>query len=406
MQSYWLTDVRLETGAYTDAEGYGHTQTDLFDLKIENGKITEQVNSAQANHDDTLEKIDAKGKLAVPAFKEMHNHLDKTYLSLPWRSTKLTDNLKDKLHNEAMELVEISPTTKQRASAMIDLLLSHGATHIRTHVNIDDYIGLKNLEGVLAALEEYKGIVTHEVIAFPQHGLLTGNVPKLMREAMRNGATMVGGLDPAGIDGAIEKSLDLVMDIAAEFDADIDVHIHDHGHVGWYTIDKWIDMIEDAGWKGRCAVSHGFSLGGIPEALQHEAAKRLKSQEVSIMSNTGLARVLPPFDILDSYGVPIHFGFDGFYDSWSSLGSGDLLEKVRNHCIMNRKIDEHSIRKSLKFITKGITPLNDEGKKVWPQNGDAADFVFSDASCSAELIARLPKERTVMVAGKVVTGEL
>lgn len=405
MQTYWLTNVRLETGTYTDADGYDHTETACFDLKISKGKILEQIPSAHRKPDE-IDEVNAKGKLAVPAFKEMHNHLDKTYFSMPWKSAKLTDNLMDKLHNEAMELVEMAPSTKQRASAMIDLLLSKGATHIRTHVNIDDYIGLKNLEGVLAALDDYKGIVTHEIVAFPQHGLLNGNVSKLMREAMRNGARIVGGLDPAGVDGQIEKSLHTVMDIATEFNADIDMHIHDEGHVGWYTIDKWIDLIDEAGYSGRCAVSHGFSFGGIPEALQHEAAKRLKSQEMSVMSNTGLARTLPPFHILDQYEVPVHFGFDGFYDSWSPLGSGDLLEKVRNHCIMNRKIDEHSIRKSLKYITNGVTPLDETGKKVWPKNGDAADFVLSEASCSAELIARLPQDRAVMVSGKVVSGTI
>lgn len=66
---------------------------------------------------------------------------------------------------------------------------------------------MKNLEGVLAALEDYKDVVTSEVIAFPQHGLLRDDVPKLLREALRNGATMIGGLDPAGIDNSIEPSL-------------------------------------------------------------------------------------------------------------------------------------------------------------------------------------------------------
>lgn len=407
MSTKWIKNVRLETAAKTDENGYGFTETELFHLKIKDGKIVEKIKAVDYFEEDTHKSMDAKGYLAVPTFKEMHNHLDKTYMTLGWKSAKYTKVLKERLQNEAEELVELAPTTKQRASKMIETLLSKGSTHIRTHVNIDPYIGLKNLEGVLEALDEYKGVVTSEVIAFPQHGLLLNSeVPKLMKEAMRNGATMVGGLDPAGIDRSIEKSLNLTMDLAAEFDADVDIHIHDNGHMGWYTIDKWIDLIEDAGWKGRCAVSHGFSMGEISQEKQHELAVRLKEQEMMVMSNVSLAKNLPPYDLLDHYGVGVHFGFDGFYDSWSPLGTGDLLEKVNNYCQITGKKDEHSIRKALKFCTGGITPLDEHGKQQWPKVGDQASFVFADASCSAELIARKPDRKAIMVDGNVVYGKM
>src|SRR5699024_10597544 len=100
------------------------------------------------------------GMLAVPAFKEMHNHLDKTYLGFGWRSCIPAKDLEHRLELEAKELEMLAPTTKKRASEMIETILSYGSTHIRTHVNIDPYIGLKNLEGILAALEDYKGRVT------------------------------------------------------------------------------------------------------------------------------------------------------------------------------------------------------------------------------------------------------
>ena len=53
-----------------------------------------------------------------------------------------------------------------------------------------------------------------------------------MREALKNGGTMVGGLDPAGIDYAIEESLETIFDLAEEFQVGIDIHLHDTG--------KWV----------------------------------------------------------------------------------------------------------------------------------------------------------------------
>ena len=400
----WLSNVKLETGEKMLDNGTVETETALFHLKIENGKIVEQLRG----HEKIpvgQEVIDMKQKLALPTFKEMHNHLDKTYMTLDWKACTPVSNLKERLAFEAAELSSLSDTAQQRATKMIETLLEKGSTHIRTHVNIDPYIGLKNLEGVTAALETFKGKVTADIIAFPQHGLLRESVPSLMREAMRSGATMVGGLDPAGIDNAIEKSLFETMDIATEFNADVDIHLHDGGFVGYYTADKWIDIVEDANYKGRTALSHSFCLGDIPVSQQELVATRLAEQDVAIMSTIpiNLGRIIPPIDILDAHGVKVHFGCDGFYDSWSPYGTGDVLEKATRFCELTRKIDEKSLRNSLKWVTGGIVALNDDGQKVWPNIQDDASFVFFDAASSAEVVARKPNNRLIMVMGELLS---
>jgi len=399
----WLTNVLLETGEYTKENETVGTKVELFNLEITDGFIS-QIISATQPIDSSQQVTDMKGKLLLPAFKEMHNHLDKTYLSLPWKAVVPAKNLKDRLEKEARELPILATTGKQRALAMIEKIISNGTNHIRTHVNIDPYIGLKNLEGVLAALDDYKDIVTAEVIAFPQHGLLGDDVPKLLREALRNGATMIGGLDPAGIDNTIERSLYETMDIAHEFNVDVDIHLHDGGHVGYYTIDKWIDIVEEANYQGRTAISHAFALGDVSLMEQHTIADRLAQQQVKIMSTVPFNsnRVVPPIDLLSAHGVDVHFGCDGFYDSWSPYGSGDVLEKATTFADITRKLDERSIRQVLKYITNGITPLDTEGQKVWPNVKDEASFVFFDAVSSAEVIARRPLDRVVMSKGKFI----
>lgn len=399
----WLTNVLLETGEYIKENETVGTKVELFSLEITDGFISQIISAAQPI-DSSQQVTDMKGKLLLPAFKEMHNHLDKTYLSLPWKAVVPAKNLKDRLEKEARELPILATTGKQRALAMIEKIISNGTNHIRTHVNIDPYIGLKNLEGVLAALDDYKDIVTAEVIAFPQHGLLQDDVPKLLREALRNGATMIGGLDPAGIDNTIERSLYETMDIAHEFNVDVDIHLHDGGHVGYYTIDKWIDIVEEANYRGRTAISHAFALGDVSLMEQHTIADRLAQQQIKIMSTVpfNINRVMPPIDLLSAHGVDVHFGCDGFYDSWSPYGSGDVLEKATTFADITRKLDERSIRQVLKYITNGIIPLNTDGQMVWPNVKDEASFVFFDAVSSAEVIARRPIDRIVMSKGKFI----
>lgn len=401
----WLKNVFLEAGLETGENGSIETRTELYDLKIEDGKVA-KIQPTGGFLEADLGTLDAKGLLGLPSFKEMHNHLDKTYLSLDWKACRPAANLKQRLDLEATELNELSQTAEQRASAMIRLLQSKGATHIRTHVNIDPYIGLKNLEGVRSALEAHSGQLSYEIVAFPQHGLLNGNVPELMKEAMRSGATMVGGLDPAGIDKNIEKSLDAMMELATEFDAGVDIHLHDSGHVGFYTVEKLIELTREAEWQNRVAVSHAFSLGEVAINQQEKIAADLAETGMAIMSTVPITKTIPPIGLLSRSGVKVHFGCDGFYDSWSPYGTGDLLEKVSRYSELYRKSDERGLADSLKFATSGIVPLSDAGEMLWPKIGDDADFVFMEASCSAEAVARTPERKAVMFQGRVVYGEL
>ncbi len=164
----WIRNVRLETGETTYEDGSIKTETGLFHLQVSKGLI-QQIMPGSSNVPMT-NSIDMEGRLALPAFKEMHNHLDKTYLSLGWKACRPVNNLSERLDLEAQELVVLSETGMQRASAMIELHLKNGVNHIRTHVNIDPFVKLKNLEGVKKALEAYEQYLTYEIVAFPQHG--------------------------------------------------------------------------------------------------------------------------------------------------------------------------------------------------------------------------------------------
>ena len=50
-----------------------------------------------------------------------------------------------------------------------------------------------------------------------------------MEEALREGADGIGGLDPAAVDGAAEKQLDIVFGLAAKHQSSVDFHMHEEG---------------------------------------------------------------------------------------------------------------------------------------------------------------------------------
>ena len=404
-----LDNVSFELAHQEDQFGLMQPVKELFSIVIDENQLIESVTPMSAVEKQTFsgDVKDMKGMLATPTLKDMHNHLDKTYMTLGWRGTLPVGSLKERLVAEANELPLLAASTKDRASKMIDSMMRRGVNHIRTHVNIDPYIGLKNLEGVLEAIEDYKHLMTFEVIAFPQHGLLRDGMNHLMKEAMRNGATLVGGLDPGGIDNAVENSLYEVMDLATEFDADVDIHLHDRGHLGAYTYSTWLDLVEENNYQGRSAISHGFSLGDIPEPAQDELIERIVANKMSIMSTIpyGQRKAFPPIDKVRAAGGEVYLGCDGFFDSWSSYVSSDLLEKVNNFCQLTGKITETGISETIDLATRGVK-VYQKDQTPWLKVGEKANIVFTESVSTAELIARLPQKRTLLLNGNWVEPQI
>lgn len=395
----YLNNVRLETNFYKDETDLTRTATELVTLGIANEKIVEILVQKEGSYP---KGEDMKGLLALPTLREMHNHLDKTYMPLGWRAITPVANLKERLALEANELTLLAPSTALRADTMIKHLLSYGVSHIRTHVNIDPYIGLTNFHGVKEALEKYKDYLTYEIVAFPQHGYFLENTPELMEQALQEGADLVGGLDPAGIDFAIEDSIAALVQLAQNYNRGIDIHLHDIGDVGIYTVETLLDELERCDFKYSIALSHAFCLKISEDKKRNELFERLSKANVHIMSTVpyDLRDRRPPIDQLTQAGVTVSFGSDGFFDSWSSFVSGDLVEKVKNFCEVTGKITEEEIARSYQYACGKPCPFSFDSKKYWFDEGELANILFVPASCTAEFVARRPLERKLLLRGK------
>lgn len=406
LQSYWLTNVRLEKGfIYNEKKIITGTETETCHILIEKGKISSII-SAKESISDTNPQHDVKGLLMIPSFKEMHIHIDKTYYGGPWKAcTPAVNGVKTRIQEEQALLPQLLPTAQERAEKMLDLVLGFGSTHIRTHCNVDPVIGLKNLEATVQALEGYKEKLSYEIVAFPQHGLLRSQSVELIKSAMKNGANLVGGVDPASIDENIERSLETIMDIAVESNSDIDVHLHDPDHLGLFTMQRLASLTEEAGWQGRVTVSHAIGLADLSVIEATSLAERFSELGISITSTVPILRTIP-IPLLHDKGVKVELGNDSITDHWSPFGIGDNLEKAGRLAERFRMIEEQSLAQSLQFITGGTTPLNQSGVQVWPKLGDDANLVLVKASCSAEAVARRSKRAAVFFKGKLVSGSI
>ncbi|MCU6709083.1 amidohydrolase [Paenibacillus sp. J5C_2022] len=413
--SYWLTNVRLENGLIKENGAVAGTMTGLYSLKIENGKIAQIIpasgfsndSAAERNEEDNgLPVVDAHGLLALPSFVEKHCHLDKTLLGDRWRPVRPAHTIFERFNIEKDTLPKLETTMKERAEVLLGTLLQAGSTHIRTHVDIYPDVGLRHLEAVKEALSSFEGKLSNEIVAFPQHGLLRSHSVGLVREALRQGCGLVGGVDPHTVDGDMERSLQGMMELAVEANADVDLHLHDGGRIGLDTIKRLAMLTEEAGWQGRVAVSHAFALGDMEGSEADEMAGLLAETGITVITSVPIGRVIPPVSFLQAKRVPVAVGCDNIFDSWSPFGNGDILERAGRLAERFGRSAEPALAETLGLITGGRKPLDEQGRQVWPQPGDEANIVFAEASCSAEAVARRARRPAVMNKGMIVAGSL
>lgn len=399
-KAYTLKNVRLETGFVYEGDEVVHTQTGLFAVAISNGKIK----SLSANTPNDAGAIDARGLLMLPAFKDMHIHLDKTFYGGPWQATRRrTGGVKGMIALEQQILPEMLKTSTERAERLIELLQSKGSSFARSHVNIEPTSKLQSLKNLQKALEHKKDGFAAELVAFPQHGVFyTDSVPYL-KDAVQMGIDLIGGLDPYSIDGSIERTIDFTVQLALDNNKGIDIHLHESGESGLKTVEYLIRKVnENPVLKGKTYISHCFVLGKLEKTQQEAIAEQLGAAQIGIVSTIPFGGLVMPIPTLYKYNVTVLTGNDSIIDHWNTWGSGSVLQKANLMAQLYGYSTEFLLSRSLKLATGNILPLDDKGVHQWPKVGDAADLVLVDASCSAEAVSRISPVRSLISQGNIV----
>ncbi|WP_372483041.1 amidohydrolase family protein [Elizabethkingia anophelis] len=394
-----LKNVRLETGFEYEGNEVVATKTGLFCVEIANGKI-----KAVTPNNPSAKAIDAKGLLMLPAFKDMHIHLDKTFYGGPWQAVrKRQGGVKGMIALEQQILPEMLKTSTHHAEKLIELLQSCGTSYARSHVNIEPTSKLESLKNLQKALDNKKATFGAEFVAFPQHGVYYTDSAPWMKEAAQTDIDYIGGVDPYNVDGQIEKTMDFTVQLALDHNKGIDIHLHETGESGLKTVEYLINKVnENPVLKGKTFLSHCFVLAKLDKPKQEEIAEKLANAKIGIMSTIPFGGLIMPIPTLYKYGVNIGTGNDSIIDHWNTWGSGSVLQKANLMAQLYGYSTEFLLSRSLKLATYNILPLDDKGTQQWPKSGDPADVVLIDASCSAEAVSRISPVKSLIHQGNVV----
>lgn len=365
------------------------------DIIIRDGRIT-------ASGGVDLPAHDGKGWIALPGLVEAHTHMDKSLLGMPWYRNEVGPRLIDKIDNERAERTRMPIDARRQSARQAAQQVAFGATHIRSHVDVDTEVGVAGIAGVMATRAELSEFVGIDLVAFPQSGMLVrpGTV-ELMEEALRMGAETVGGLDPCAIDRDPKGHLDAVFGMAERFGRGVDIHLHESGEMGAFSMELIIERTRALHMAGRVIISHAFCLGMADDAIVAPLIAALAEAGIAIMTTATPSRPVPPVKRLVAAGVVVCAGSDGFHDTWGPYGNGDMLERGMLVGMRNNLRRDDELAMVLDVITTlGARAIGLEHYGLEP--GCWGDIVLVNAETVAEAVAQRPAPRTVIRRGRVV----
>jgi cytosine deaminase len=375
---------------------------DVHDLLVQQGVIAAPGSGTSAS-DATV--LDLDGGIVLPGLVDAHCHVDKTLWGGSWVPHSAGSELKDRIRNDRERRGELRLPDPERIGRLLEQMVVCGTTHIRTHTDIDPDLGLRAVETVATVAEKYADLISVEQVAFPQHGLMSNpGTLELIEAALGLGATLIGGIDPAGVDRDPVAQLDAVFDMAARHGAGIDIHLHDEGTLGAWQCELIAERTLRYGLHGRVTISHAFCLGQVSVERQDQLASLFAEADISLTTAALYSLPFPPYQQFRAAGVNLACGSDGIRDLWGPFGNGDMLQRAMHLAYRAAFRRDEELARTLDAVTTNGARLM-RLTRYGLEPGDAADLVVIPAASLAEAVVSFPTRSHVVRAGRVVARD-
>ena len=394
----------------TDAEGLAGA-----DIVVAAGRI--EAVGPKGSGDANLPRLDLDGGMVLPAFVDMHTHLDKGHI-WPRRTNP------DGTFATALAVVALDRAAHWSANdvaARMEFALrsayAHGTALIRTH--IDSIPPQEDISWpVFAAMRErWAGRIDLQ-------GVALFGIDQILDEAFAGTIAATVARHGGILGGAtfmfpgIEKAVERLFRLAMENGLDLDLHVDESEDPAARSLRVVADTAIRLKFPGRIAVGHCCSLALQPEAEADGTLARIAEAGIAVVSlpmcnlylqdrhggRTPRWRGVTLLHEMRARGIPVAIASDNTRDPFYAYGDLDMLEVFREGV------------RTLHFDT----PFGD-----WPATvarfpaailgrpdrgvvaaGAAADLVLFRARTFTELLSRPQADRTVLRSGTPIDRTL
>jgi cytosine/creatinine deaminase len=356
-------------------------------------------------------EIRCERRVVTSGLVDAHIHLDKALLSerAPSREGSLAEALR--VTGEAKRGFT-REDIQARARRVLDMAVRQGTTAMRSHAEVDPIVGLMGFEALAALKREYAPAIDLQLCAFAQEGILQApGTEALLREALRAGADLVGGVPYNDTDA--HRHIDIVFDLAVEFGVDADFHADffdepQHLHAR-YIAEETVRR----GWQGRVALGHMSEMAALPPDEQEGLARLLAEARVAVIilpatdlylmgrkDVRSVRRGLAPAKRLLAAGVTVAAATNNVRNAFTPVGTAGLplmgyLLSLAAH--MGTPTELRQILDMLTTEPARILGLLDYGLAL----GCRADLVVWEAERTEEVVSALAPCWLVVKAGRV-----
>ena len=401
-----LADGRLVDITVDTAEG---TITSVTDAGTSGSGSADGTGAGTEIGSDTH---DLGGWLVIAAMAEPHAHLDKALTAdeIPNPKGDLMGAIEAWF--AAAEAGRLSyERTVERATQAFEMLLVHGVTAVRTHINVTADIGITSVLAVQEAARAMEGLIDFQMVAltgWPMTGPDRGPNVRALEEAIEAGVDLVGGC-PNLQDDPRSHIADMLA-LASSAGLDIDFHTDETLDPSVLTLRELARQIADKGFDGIVAASHCVSLGMQSPDVQAAVAAEVAAAEISVITlpqtnlflqgrddPTATPRGLTAVQPLVDAGVTVAAGADNVQDPFNLVGRSDPLETAALMVMAGHRQPDaaYDMVSNCSRQAMGLAPVNFEP-------GDPADFVAIDAPTLRGAVSDAPMSRRVYRRGQLV----
>jgi len=378
------------------------------DIAVKAGKIASispKVDGKSAT------EVDAAGNLVTESFVNTHLHLCKVYTLMMMDEEALKDYHAADM-GKAMTAIEAAMKVKEKydekwiiknVRKAAALAGRYGCTHIRAFADVDSKAKLEGVKALIKAREEFKGIVDIQVVAFAQDGLAREpGAEKLMREAMKLGCDVVGGIPWIEYtDADIAEHVRICFQIAKEFDKPVSMLVDDAGDNGLRSLEVMALETIKTGWQGRSLAHHARAMALYPKPYLQKLAHLLKQAGMGLVSDPHTGPLHARVRELQEENVLVCLGQDDISDAYYPYGRNNMLEVA----FLNSHLLWYTTREDMETLYDMVTTnaamcigVEDYGLKV----GARANFVVLSQPNVLEALRFHEAPALVVSHGKIV----
>jgi cytosine deaminase len=388
-------------------------QAETVDVAIEGERIAAVEPSIDASAD---REYDGGGNLLLPGLVNAHQHLDKCMLGDVMRPNE-SQTLQEAIyitwdHKRSYTVEEIV----SRALPVVQEAVRYGTTAMRGFADVDTIGGLIPVEALLELKRRVAGMITFEVVAFPQEAITRDpGCDKLMEQAMELGADIVGGLPwYERLDRYVEEHIDFCFELAQRTGKDIHMLADDTDDPTSRSLEYLAVRTIETGYQGRVTASHCGALAAYDDNHAARVIDIVREAQMTIASNTQISLVLDGRadrrairrgitrvrELLDA-GVNMISAQDDVNDPYYPFGKPDQLEVAQYTAHVAQLTYPPQLETVMDMVTvNAAKAMRLEGYGTNP--GDRADLVLVDAPTVHEALRLIPPRRLVFYGGRLV----